>query len=86
MTGQAKQTELRCEVIPGAGQRQIRTKDDRWKGCRTVRKGKEETKRNSGSEEWQDSERWEGGDEEEEEREDKKNTPPFQVCSLLSAG
>lgn len=40
MTGQAKQTEPRCEVIPGAGQRQMRTQEDRWKGCRDGEKEK----------------------------------------------
>lgn len=44
MTGQAKQTEVRCEVIPGAGQRRMRTQGRSVKeGCRTERKGKEET-------------------------------------------
>lgn len=39
MTGQEKQTELRCEVILGASQRLMRTQGDWFKGCKTDRKG-----------------------------------------------
>lgn len=35
MTGQEKQTELRCEVILGASQRLMRTQGDWFKGCKT---------------------------------------------------
>lgn len=78
MTGQAKQTELRCEVISGAGQRQI---GDRCKAYKTGRKEKEETKQKPGSDRGQQgSERWEGGM--RRGRGQRKHTHT-QVCTLL---
>lgn len=78
MTRQAKQTEQRCEAIPGAGQRQIRMIGER--AARTGRNGGDKTQVQRGGKRVKDGRegRRKAGRQEEH--------TPTQVCSLLSAG
>lgn len=78
MTGQEKQTELRCEVILGASQRLMRTQGDWFKGCKTNWKESRKQSKKSRPEGWQENERWEGGRTDGlEEEDERKGTHPY---------